>query len=297
MKIGEILEGKFTGKNVSVRGWVYNKRSSGSIIFLLLRDGTGIIQATVKKDRVEKEVFGVADKLTQESSVEVSGEVVEDKRAPGGYELKVSKIKVYQIAETPYPLGKKSHGIDFLLDNRHLWIRSPKQVAILRVRHTVVNSIRKFLNEREFVLVDAPIFTPSACEGTTTLFETKYFGKKAYLSQSGQLYMEAAIFAFGKVYCFGPTFRAEKSRTRRHLTEFWMVEPEIAFANLDDLMKIEEELVTYIVREVLEKNEKELKLLGRDISKLKIVEPPFPRISYTEALDLSLIHISSPRDS
>ncbi len=290
VRIEEILKGKFTGKNVSIRGWIYNKRSSGSIIFLLIRDGTDVIQATVKKDRVDKEVFEIADKLTQESSVEVSGEVVEDKRAPGGYELKVDKIKVYQIAESPYPLGKKSHGIDFLLNNRHLWIRSPRQAAILKVRHTVVNSIRQFLNENGFVLVDAPIFTPSACEGTTTLFETEYFGRKAYLSQSGQLYMEAAIFVFGKVYCFGPTFRAEKSRTRRHLTEFWMVEPEIAFANLEDLMKIEEELVTHIVKSVLEKNEKDLKLLGRDISKLKIVEPPFPRISYTEALDILKKH-------
>ena len=284
--IQEIFEGGYEGKEVKIKGWVYNKRSLGNVIFLVIRDGTEYIQATVKKDGVDEETFKRADKLTQESSLEIEGIVKEDKRAPGGYEIRVKKIKIYQIAQQPYPLGKKSHGIDFLLSKRHLWIRSRKQRAILKIRATVVKAIRDFLDSNGFVLIDTPIFTPSACEGTTTLFETEYFGRKAYLSQSGQLYVEAAIFAFRKVYCFGPTFRAEKSRTKRHLTEFWMVEPEIAFASLEDLMKVEEELVTYIVNKVLETNEKELRVLERDISKLKIVEPPFPRISYSEAIDI-----------
>ncbi len=281
--VKEIFDRKFTGKKVTLRGWVHNKRDVGGIIFLLVRDGTGVIQCAVRKD--QKEAFNIADKLTQESSVELVGTVKEDRRAPGGYELSVDHVKVYQIAEE-YPLGKKEHGPDFLLNHRHLWIRSERQRAILKIRDEVVKAIRTFFDDRGFVLVDAPILTPSACEGTTTLFSTDYFGKKAYLSQSGQLYMEAAIAAFGKVYCFGPAFRAEKSRTRRHLTEFWQVEPEIAFASLDDIIKIQEELVTYIVKRVLERREKELKTIGRDIKPLEKVKPPFPRISYTEAVEM-----------
>ncbi len=281
--IEEIFDGKFTGKKVTIRGWIHNKRDVGGIIFLLVRDGTGLIQCAVRKD--QKEAFNIADKLTQESSVELVGTVKEDRRAPGGYELSIESVKVYQIAEE-YLLGKKEHGPDFLLNHRHLWIRSERQRAILKVRDEVIKAIRTFFDDRGFILVDAPILTPSACEETTTLFSTDYFGKKAYLSQSGQLYMEAAIAAFGKVYCFGPAFRAERSRTRRHLTEFWQVEPEIAFASLDDIIKIQEELVTYIVKRILERREKELKVIGRDIKPLEKVKPPFPKISYAEAVEI-----------
>lgn len=283
--IKEILEGKLTGKKVTIRGWLYNKRDVGGIIFLLVRDGTGVIQAAVRKDKVKEEIFKLADELTQESSLEIEGKVKEDKRAPGGYEIEVSSLRPYQIAEE-YPLGKKEHGPDFLLNHRHLWIRSERQRAILRIRAEVIRACRDFFDERGFVLIDAPILTPSACEGTTTLFSTDYFGKKAYLSQSGQLYMEAAIAAFGKVYCFGPSFRAEKSRTRRHLTEFWQVEPEVAFASLDDIIKLQEDLVSYVVQRVLERREKELKILERDTKPLEKVKPPFPKISYTEAVDM-----------
>ncbi|MCD6381350.1 MAG: asparagine--tRNA ligase [Candidatus Aenigmarchaeota archaeon] len=281
--IEEIFDGKFTGKKVTIRGWIHNKRDVGGIIFLLVRDGTGLIQCAVRKD--QKEAFNIADKLTQESSVELVGTVKEDRRAPGGYELSIESVKVYQIAEE-YLFGKKEHGPDFLLNHRHLWIRSERQRAILKVRDEIIKAIRTFFDDHDFVLVDAPILTPSACEETTTLFSTDYFGKKAYLSQSGQLYMEAAIAAFGKVYCFGPAFRAERSRTRRHLTEFWQVEPEIAFASLDDIIKIQEELVTYIVKRILERREKELKVIGRDIKPLEKVKPPFPKISYAEAVEI-----------
>jgi len=283
--VDDIFKQKLNCKEVTLKGWIQNKRSSGGVQFLLIRDGTGIIQATVHKDEVKKKCFEDANRLTQESSVVVKGIVRKDERAPGGYEIRVKDLRILQLAEQ-YPLGKKSHGIDFLMRNRHLWIRSPKQVAILRVRTTIIKACRDHLDENGFTLVDTPILTPSACEDTTTLFETPYFGRKAYLTQSGQLYNEANIFAFGKVYCFGPTFRAEKSKTRRHLTEFWMVEPEMAFVDFEGNIKVQEELVNAIVKRVLEKNKKELESLKRDIKPLKKVEPPFPRVSYTECIDL-----------
>lgn len=275
----------YRNREVVLKGWVYNKRSSGKIWFLLVRDGTGIIQCIVSKSDVGEEIFRLYNDLEQESSVMVRGKVREDARAPGGYELLVSDIQIIQIARD-YPITPKEHGTTFLMDHRHLWIRSSRQYAILKIRHNIVRACRNFFDERGFVLLDTPIFTPSACEGTTTLFETDYFGRKAYLTQSGQLYNEAGIMAFGKVYCFGPTFRAEKSKTRRHLTEFWMVEPEMAFFNLEDNMNLAEEFVTYIVDFILKENRDELKTLKRDISPLKKVKPPFPRISYSEAVEI-----------
>jgi len=285
MAISEILDGKLTGKKVEIKGWLVNKRSSGGVQFLIIRDGTGMIQATVHKDEVSEKVFGVADKLTQESSLVVKGTVKEDKRAPGGYEIRVKELRIVQLAEE-YPIGKKEHGVDFLLRFRHLWIRSPRQIAILKVRAEVIKACRDFLDERGFTLTDSPILTPSACEGTTTLFETPYFGDKAFLTQSGQLYVEATIAAFGKVYCFGPTFRAEKSKTSKHLTEFWMVEPEMAFATFEDNLKVQEKMLTYIVKKVLEKRRRELEILKRDLKPLKKVKPHFDRISYTEAIEM-----------
>ncbi|MDK2931593.1 MAG: asparaginyl-tRNA synthetase [Bacillota bacterium] len=281
--------GEHEGKEVEIRGWLYNKRSSGSVLFLIIRDGTGFIQAVVVKGQVPDGDFAAADRLTQESSLVVRGLVRADRRAPGGYEISVSGLEPVSIAEE-YPISLKEHGVDFLMDHRHLWLRTPRQVAIMRVRNEVVKAIRDFLDEREFVLVDAPILTPSACEGTTTLFETDYFDTKAYLTQSGQLYMEAAAMALGKVYCFGPTFRAEKSKTRRHLTEFWMVEPEMAWVDLDGDMRLQEDLVSYVVRRVLERRAKDLATLGRDTSKLEKVEPPFPRITYDEACEILRRH-------
>ena len=283
--IEEILEGGLKDKEVEIKGWLYNKRCLGSIYFVLIRDGTGIIQATVKKNNIPKEVFENAEKITRESSLILKGVVKEDKRAPGGYEIDATDLKIIQLSEE-FPISKKKHGIDFLLNLRHLWIRSPRQAAILRVRSEIIKACRDFMDENGFTLVDSPILTPTACEGTSTLFETDYFGRKAYLSQSGQLYVEAAIAALGKVYCFGPTFRAEKSKTRRHLTEFWMIEPEMAFVSFEENLKVQEEFVTYIIKRVLEKRERELKLLGRDIEKLKKVEPPFDRITYTEAIEI-----------
>ncbi|MEW6106421.1 MAG: asparagine--tRNA ligase [Bacillota bacterium] len=281
--------GEHEGKEVEIRGWLYNKRSSGSVLFLIIRDGTGFIQAVVVKGQVPDGDFAAADRLTQESSLVVRGLVRADRRAPGGYEISVSGLEPVSVAEE-YPISLKEHGVDFLMDHRHLWLRTPRQVAIMRVRNEVVKAIRDFLDEREFVLVDAPILTPSACEGTTTLFETDYFDTKAYLTQSGQLYMEAAAMALGKVYCFGPTFRAEKSKTRRHLTEFWMVEPEMAWVDLDGDMRLQEDLVSYVVRRVLERRAKDLATLERDTSKLEKVEPPFPRITYDEACDILRRH-------
>ncbi len=276
---------KHDGKEVEIGGWVYRKRSSGKIWFLLLRDGTGIIQGVVNKKDVTPEVFDLEKTLTQESSVIVKGIVHADHRAPGGYELWITDIRPIHIAQD-YPITPKEHGVDFLMDHRHLWLRSTRQHAILRVRHAIIRAIREFFDGQGFTLVDAPIFTPSACEGTTTLFETDYFGSKAYLTQSGQLYMEAAAMAFGKVYCFGPTFRAEKSKTRRHLTEFWMVEPEVAFADLDDDMDLAEEMLEYIVQRVLKEKEQELRVLERDTTMLEKVKRPFPRISYDEAVKI-----------
>lgn len=286
MSISDILDGKLTESEVEIKGWLVNKRSSGGVQFLIIRDGTGFIQATIHKDEVSAKVFEDAERLTQESSVILRGVVKEDKRAPWGYEIRVKDLQIVHLAEREYPLAKKEHGIDFLMNYRQLWIRSPRQTAILRIRAEVVKACRDFLDSRGFVLTDSPIFTPAAVEGTTTLFEVPYFGEKAYLTQSGQLYVEATIAAFGKVYCFGPTFRAEKSKTPRHLTEFWMVEPEMAFCDFEENLKIQEEMVTYIVKTVLEKRRRELETLKRDIAPLQKVEPPFERISYTEAVEM-----------
>jgi asparaginyl-tRNA synthetase len=273
------------GKIAEIRGWLYNARSSGKLRFLLIRDGTGIIQAVVFKNDVNPEMFELVDRLTQEASVIVRGKIRADSRAPGGYEMSVEHIE--QVGASPdYPITPKEHGVSFLLDNRHLWIRSSKQHAHLRIRHEVISAIRDFFNGRGFVMLDAPIFTPSACEGTTTLFQTEYFNDKAYLTQSGQLYMEAGCMAFGKVYCFGPTFRAEKSKTRKHLTEFWMVEPEVAYLDLEGNMELAEDLICYIVERSLERRRPELEKLERDISKLEAVKKPFPRITYDQASEI-----------
>lgn len=279
---------RYVGQEVTLRGWLYSRTDKGKLQFLQVRDGTGFIQCVVFQKEVPESVFAAATRLTQESSLIVTGIVRQDPRAPGvpgGYELGVTDLQVVQIAEE-YPIQPKEHGVDFLLDHRHLWIRSRRQWAILRVRATVIRAIRDWLDSHGFINLDTPILTPAACEGTTTLFQTDYFGEPAYLSQSGQLYNEANIYAFGRVYCFGPTFRAEKSKTRRHLTEFWMVEPEIAFCDLEQLMEIEEHLVTYVVQTCLRERARELALLERDTRPLEKVEPPFPRISYDEALEI-----------
>jgi len=274
------------GETVLVHGWLHNRRSSGKIHFLTVRDGSGFIQAVMSKSVVGDEAFERADHLGQESSIILKGSVRADQRAPGGYELDVSNLEV--VGEShDYPITPKEHGVDYLLDRRHLWIRTQRQQATLRIRHTVVNAIRDFLNNLGFTLADTPIFTPAACEGTTTLFPVQYFeNTTAYLTQSGQLYNEANIMALGRVYCFGPTFRAEKSKTRRHLTEFWMVEPEMAFATLDDAMVLAEELVTSVVSRVLETRLQELTILERDITALSKVSLPFPRITYDEAIEI-----------
>jgi asparaginyl-tRNA synthetase len=276
------------GQEVTLQGWLYNLRESGKLLFPLFRDGTGIIQGVIAKSAVPPEVFERVRGLTQESSLRVIGKVRADKRAPGGFELDVSDVEVLQRVpvEAPYPITPKEHGTEFLMDHRHLWLRSTRQRAILGVRHEVIKAARDFLDERGFTLVDTPIFTPSACEGTTTLFEVNYFEDKAYLTQSGQLYNEAAAMAVGKTYCFGPTFRAEKSKTRRHLTEFWMVEPEVAFAQLEDIMTLGEELVAFVVARVLEKRRPELTTLERKIENLEKVTLPFPRLSYDEAVKI-----------
>ena len=276
---------KAEGQTVTLQGWLHNRRSSGKIHFLQVRDGSGFIQAVMSKAAVGDETFLKADHLGQESSISVTGLVRADKRAPSGYEIDVSAFEVISPA-TDYPITPKEHGVDYLMDRRHLWIRAPRQQAILRVRHEVINACRDFFNNRGFVLCDTPIFTPSACEGTTTLFPVQYFeDTTAYLTQSGQLYNEANAMALGKVYAFGPTFRAEKSKTRRHLTEFWMVEPEMAYATLDDTMDLAEALVVEVVSRVLDKRAAELKVLERDTSKLETVKSPFPRISYDEAVE------------
>ena len=273
------------GQIVEIRGWLYNARSSGKLRFLLVRDGTGIIQAVVFKGDVSEQAFALVDGLAQESSVIIRGEIHAEKRAPGGYEISVKEIE--KVGDSlDYPITPKEHGSNFLLNRRHLWIRSAKQHAILRVRHEVISALRDFFNGRGFIMLDAPIFTPAACEGTTTLFETDYFNDKAYLTQSGQLYMEAGCMAFGKVYCFGPTFRAEKSKTRKHLTEFWMIEPEVAYLDLEGNMDLAEDMVCYLVERVLDKRKPELEKLERDISKLEAVKKPFPRISYDEIMKM-----------
>jgi asparaginyl-tRNA synthetase len=278
--------GAHVGEEVTLKGWLYNKRSSGGIRFLLLRDGSGIIQCVVRRENVDEATFEACDQLSQESSIAVHGMVLEDERSPGGFELDVAGkgIEIYQIAGD-YPITPKEHGTAFLLDNRHLWIRSKKQWAVLRVRARIIKAIRDWLDSNGFVHVDTPIFTPAAVEGTTTLFPVEYFGDSVYLTQSGQLYNEANIMSFGKVYCFGPTFRAEKSKTRRHLTEFWMVEPEMAFHDLEDNMEVIEQLVESIVRDVVSACSEELDVLQRDVAKLKVVEAPFPRIHYDEAVN------------
>jgi asparaginyl-tRNA synthetase len=270
------------GKKVRLTGWLYNKRSSGKISFVLVRDGTGIIQGVLVKGETPDLVFQALEEATQESSIEIEGLVREDKRSPLGYELGVTAMKVLSRADE-YPISKKDHGPDFLLSNRHLWIRSKLQHAILRVRHTVIQGIHEFLNDNGFLQMDAPIFTPSACEGTSTLFEVKYFDDKAYLTQSGQLYGEAGAMAFRRIYTFGPTFRAEKSKTRRHLTEFWMVEPEMAFCDLNQNMDMIEGLMCHIVQKVVKERRIELIALERDVSKLENVRAPFPRITYDDA--------------
>ncbi len=276
--------GGHVGKQVVVKGWVYNTRSSGRIKFLVVRDGTGLVQCVINKADSE-EASAAFDELTQESSVIVTGTVGEDSRAPGGYEILASGLELVHAAE-PYPITPKEHGVAFLMDHRHLWLRSSKQNAILRIRAEVIKAARDYLDGQGFTQVDAPIITPSAAEGTTTLFETDYFGDKAYLSQTGQLYNEASCMAMGRVYCYGPTFRAEKAKTRRHLTEFWMLEPEIAYGTLDMVFDLSEGLTTYVVARVLEKRKRELSTLERDIARLESVVSPFPRITYDEALKL-----------
>lgn len=277
--------GEHVGKEVEIRGWLYNKRSSGKIQFLIIRDGTDMIQGVLVKAEVSEEIFEAAKTLTQESSLIVRGIVREEPRAVSGYELSITGLEILQIAEE-YPITPKEHGVEYLMDRRHLWLRSPKQRAIMLIRNEVIKASRQFFDDRDFVLIDAPILTPSSAEGTSTLFETDYFDEKAYLSQTGQLYMEAGAMAFGKVYCFGPTFRAEKSKTRRHLMEFWMIEPEVAFLDMDGNMDLQEEYVCYLIQQVLQNCRTELAILERDVSKLESIVGPFPRISYDEALEI-----------
>ncbi|MFZ0706472.1 MAG: asparagine--tRNA ligase [Candidatus Korobacteraceae bacterium] len=280
--------GRHEGQAVTIRGWLYNLRESGKLLFPQFRDGSGIIQGVVVKSQVPPELFESIKGLTQESSVIVTGKVRADKRAPSGYELDVTDAQVVQKVkeDDPYPISLKEHGVDFLMEHRHLWLRSPRQAAVLRVRAEIIKAARDFFDDRGFTLTDPPILTPAACEGTTTLFPVDYFEEQAFLTQSGQLYVEATAMALGKVYSFGPTFRAEKSKTRRHLTEFWMVEPEVAYATLDDLMQLAEEFITHIVTRVLERRRPEMETIGRDISKLEKVATPFPRITYDEAVKM-----------
>jgi asparaginyl-tRNA synthetase len=278
--------GKHEGQAVTLRGWLYNLRESGKLLFPQFRDGSGVIQGVVPKNAVTPEVFEAIKTLTQESSVIVEGKVRADKRAPGGYELDVVNVQVVQrVPESdPYPITPKEHGTEFLMEHRHLWVRSQRQASILRVRAEIIKAVRDFFDERGFTLTDPPILTPAACEGTSTLFPVDYFDEQAYLTQSGQLYIEATAMALGKVYSFGPTFRAEKSKTRRHLTEFWMVEPEIAYAELDDLMDLAEGLISFVVKRCLERRRTDLLAIGRDVTKLEKIEAPFPRISYDDAV-------------
>jgi len=278
--------GKHEGQSVTIRGWLYNLRESGKLLFPQFRDGSGVIQGVVPKNAVAPEVFEAIKTLTQESSVVVEGKVRADKRAHGGYELDVAGVQVIQrVPESdPYPITPKEHGTDFLMEHRHLWVRSQRQASILRVRAEIIKAARDFFDQRGFTLTDPPIITPAACEGTSTLFPVDYFEEQAYLTQSGQLYAEALAMALGKVYSFGPTFRAEKSKTRRHLTEFWMVEPEVAYAELDDVMQLAEGLISFIVKRCLEHRRADLQTIGRDVSKLEKIEPPFPRISYDDAV-------------
>jgi asparaginyl-tRNA synthetase len=280
--------GDHVGASVTIKGWLHNRRSSGKIHFLVIRDGTGFLQVVMGKKDVDEATFAKADHLSQESAIIVTGTVRADERAAGGYELIASGLEVVNEAHD-YPITPKEHGVDFLMDRRHLWIRAERQTAILRVRHEIINAVRDFFNGQGFILADTPIFTPAACEGTTTLFPVEYFEhEKAYLTQSGQLYNEANAMALGKVYAFGPTFRAEKSKTRRHLTEFWMVEPEMAYADLNDVITLAEGLITSVVARVLDRRQKELKTLERNTSKLEAVKAPFPRLHYDEAAKILL---------
>jgi asparaginyl-tRNA synthetase len=284
IRIGDIA--KYEGQEITVRGWVYNRTDKGRLQFIQLRDGDGIVQCVAFKKELSEAEFEIASKLTQESSVIVTGSVRRDERAPGlpgGYEVGISKLELVQQADE-YPITPKEHGIEFLMDNRHLWVRSNRQWAILRIRATIINAMRNWLDDHGYLLVDTPILTPAAGEETTTLFEIDYFGEPAYLAQTGQLYNEANMAAFGKVYCFGPTFRAEKSKTRRHLMEFWMLEPEIAFCSLEEMMDMEEQFISNIVERVLEKHQPELAILERDVKQLEKITAPFPRISYDDAV-------------
>jgi asparaginyl-tRNA synthetase len=278
--------GSHEGQSVTIRGWLYNLRESGKLLFPIIRDGSGLVQGVVVKSKVAPELWNALKGLTQESALIVSGQVRADKRAPGGYELEVETAEVVQRVPEgdPYPITLKEHGVDFLMEHRHLWMRSPRQAAILRTRAEIINSAREYLNQNGYTLTDPPILTPAACEGTTTLFPVDYFEEQAYLTQSGQLYMEATAMALGKVYSFGPTFRAEKSKTRRHLTEFWMVEPEVAYATLDDIMELAENFITHIVKRCLERRRADLETMGRDIAPLEKIDTPFPRISYDDAV-------------
>jgi asparaginyl-tRNA synthetase len=278
--------GEHEGETVTVRGWLTHHRDKKKLQFLVLRDGTGTVQAVAFQDDLPPEAWDRIGSLTQESSIMVTGIVRKDDRAPGGYELSVRDLQVFQVADLSYPIAPKEHGVGFLMEHRHLWLRSTKQRAVLRVRAEVIKAARDYLDNNGYVLVDTPILTPAACEGTSTLFETDYFGTPAFLAQSGQLYNEADIAAFGRVYCFGPTFRAEKSKTRRHLMEFWMIEPEAAWMELPGLLELEEGFVSYIVQTVLEKRAAELQTLERDLSKLANIKAPFPRITYDEAIDV-----------
>jgi len=281
---------KHEGQTVTIQGWLYNQRESGKLLFPIIRDGSGLVQGVVPKNAVAPEVFDAFKGLTQESSLIVEGKVRADKRAPGGYELDVSNVRVLQKVkeDDPYPITPKEHGVDFLMEHRHLWLRSPRQSAILRVRSEIEKAMHDFFEERGFIRTDPPILTPAACEGTTTLFPVDYFEEQAYLTQSGQLYIEATALALGKVYSFGPTFRAEKSKTRRHLTEFWMVEPEVAFAGIDEIMALAEDFISFIVQRVLERRRPELQTLERDVAKLENIKTPFPRISYDDAVQILL---------
>jgi asparaginyl-tRNA synthetase len=275
----------YENQEVSIKSWMYGKRSSGKIHFLLLRDGFGLIQAVAVKSELPEELFEEIGKYTQESSMIISGKVRKDDRAPGGYELTLTNAKLISLAEE-YPISRKEHGTDFLMQHRHLWLRTPRQIAIMKIRDEIIKALIDYFDKEGYIRIDAPILTPSCCEGTTNLFETDYFDAKAYLTQSGQLYMEAAAMAFQKVYCFGPTFRAEKSKTRRHLMEFWMIEPEIAFIDLDEDMRIQEDMLTYVIHRVIEKRKEEFKVLERDTTLLENIKPPFPRISYDEACQM-----------
>ncbi len=275
----------YVNQEVTLKGWVYNSRSSGKIGFLTFRDGFGLLQCIVAKNDVGEEKFDLFKKLTQESSITINGKVVENERAPGGYEVIVSDIETLHLSKD-YPITPKEHGTDFLMNNRHLWLRSKKQHAILKVRHQIIKAIRDFFDSNDFTLVDSPIFTPNAAEGTSTLFATEYFGKMAYLAQTGQLYGEASAMAFGRHYNFGPCFRAEKSKTRRHLTEFWMVEPEIAFCEIEEDIKWAEDLLAYVISHVLENCKEHLVILERDIEQLEKIKTPFPRLSYTECIEM-----------